>query len=87
MVMVYTDPEMSQWVNGLVGDSGEVCSTNVDEMVFQCHQWYSNRFEGRGFKYELATCIKIGHVVNYAGPFRSAFRYLSTFGQHVKKCL
>jgi hypothetical protein len=67
----------------LHGDDGRTCLTYVDGTDCPIEEppktdnsplpfdkkWYSHKFKGAGFRYEIASCIKTGDIVFVNGPF------------------
>lgn len=63
------------WENRKDGDTGEDCLVTVDGKDFETDKqgnvkaFWGHKFKNTGLRYELAFCIKTGHLVWINGPF------------------
>lgn len=64
------------WENRFQNDASNDCLVSVDGTDFRFHQkepfwkgWYSHKFKAPALRYEVAVCIKTGHIVWIHGPF------------------
>ena len=65
-----------KWANRLDGNSSNLCKVSVDGTAFRIYEptpfsskWFSQKFRGPGLRYEVAVCIRTGHIVWTHGPF------------------
>jgi hypothetical protein len=64
------------WDNRFVGDTNEDCLVTIDctdckvtKQGKSKKAFYSFKFKSSGLRYEIAICIKTGHIVWIHGPF------------------
>jgi hypothetical protein len=67
-----------KWENRFRGDQGKTCKVTVDGTDFRIqeptpfsNEWYSHKFKGPGWRYEVAVCIQTGDIVWINGPFKA----------------
>lgn len=72
-----TLPTQIRWANRLMRDRGRTCRVTIDcldcrllEPIPFSKRWYTKKFNGPGFRYEVAVCIQTGWIVWINGPFR-----------------
>ena len=65
-----------KWADCFDGSSSNVCKVSVDGTDFRIYEptsfsskWFSHKFKGPGLRYEVAVCIRNGHIVCTHGPF------------------
>ncbi|GKZ00549.1 hypothetical protein MPSEU_001007300 [Mayamaea pseudoterrestris] len=68
--------QIIRWENRFDDDIGNDCLVSVDGTDFRIQQfrpfwkgWYSHKFHGPGVRWEVALCIRTGHIVWIIGPF------------------
>ena len=83
------------WNNHFKNDIGNICLVSVDGTDFQIYLWgefltgwFSHKFKGPGLRYEVALCIRTGHIVWINGPFPCGqWPDLKTFRSNLMKRL
>ncbi|GKZ00550.1 hypothetical protein MPSEU_001007400 [Mayamaea pseudoterrestris] len=72
----FLETQVIRWENRLQNDIGNDCLVSVDGTDFRIQQfqpfwkgWYSHKFNGPGLRWEVALCIRTGHIVWISGPF------------------